>query len=111
MDESYIAENYFSQWIRYNKSFEKYRDIIQEDRRWKTEVIVYWGEPGSGKTRKAIEEGGIPIQYRNGFWLGYNNQPVIIIDDFDSDSLPIDEFLKITDRYPYNINIKNGSKK
>lgn len=50
--------------------------------------IWYWGEPGVGKSHRARQEQ--PDAYfkmQNKWWDGYQDQPAIILDDFDSKEL------------------------
>jgi len=69
----------------------------------------YYGESGTGKSRKAFEEN--PLAYRkaqNKWFDGYDNQEVIIIDDLDTDALG--HYLKIwADRYPCTGETKGGT--
>lgn len=71
----------------------------------------YWGEPGSGKSRKAFTDH--PQHYRkacNKWWDGYNGQEVVIIEDFELDHHVLLHHLKIwCDHYPFLGEIKNGT--
>lgn len=72
----------------------------------------YYGASGSGKTRQAIKEGGDDyyISMKNlQWWDGYTGQKTVIIDDFRADFCTFHELLRITDRYPYRVNIKGAS--
>lgn len=77
-------------------------------------IEVYWGDSGTGKTRKAVTEN--PGAYllskaRDGkgvWWQGYTGQSVVIIDEFYG-WIPYDVLLKICDRYPYEVEFKGGS--
>jgi hypothetical protein len=72
----------------------------------------YYGKSGSGKTRKAIEEGGDDyyISMRDlKWWDGYTGQKTVIIDDFRGDFCTFHELLRILDRYPYRVNVKGSS--
>lgn len=106
--EKEISQIFFGQWVRYNKSFEKFKSLQEPPRTWKTEVIVLWGPTGTGKSRTAIEAGAEIIEWTGQFILGYKNQEIILIDDFDPADMKREFFLKLTDRYPLKINIKNG---
>lgn len=87
----------------------------QNDRNYKSEVIVFWGDSGTGKTRKVYED--CPdvkaIEWTGTFMLGYNNEECVLFDDFNANDprWKRDFFLRLTDRYPMTINIKNGERK
>lgn len=81
------------------------------------EIIVHYGDPGTGKTLQVYKEN----EYDNIFklnvgdgskdtiwWDGYHGQDVILIDDFNGE-LPITYLLNLLDRYPMQLSIK-GSK-
>lgn len=110
-DEKKISEEFFTQWVRYHKAFERFAQLHTIDRTWKTEVIVLWGNSGTGKTKRAHDMGAKIIEYHNGFIQNYNNEDIVCFDDFDCTNMPRHIFLKLTDRYPYTVNIKNGEKK
>lgn len=95
---------------KYHKFIEKYRNLKEEKRNWVTECIALYGPPGSGKTRRAVEEGGVFVEYNNGFFQGYEGEDVVIFDEFDWRYMPRGTFLKLTDRYAYKVNVKGGSR-
>lgn len=103
-----VAENWPSQWMQYGRRFERYRKLVQPRRTWITKVECVWGPTGSGKTRWATELGGKIIDYsRTEFIQGYQNEEIVIFDEFRPDSMRYSFFLKITDRYDISVNIKN----
>lgn len=108
-----IAEEYPTMVLKMPRGIEKLIEAVRRDepRNWKSDVRVVWGVPGSGKSRYAIANGAIPVQYTSsGFWLGYSEgMENILIDDFQSDMFPRNYFLNLTDRYKFTVNIKGGS--
>lgn len=83
------------------------------------QVFVYTGPTGTGKSRRAWEEGGInsyPKDPRSKFWCGYRSQECVIIGKYVSDVLlTLDEFrggidishlLRWLDRYPCIVEVK-----
>jgi len=111
MQVSELADTHFSAWLRYRKGFDAYTQLKQEPRTWKTEVHVIWGPTGTGKTRQAFEAGAVLVEFdKSGFAHNYNNEDIILWDDFDPDVLSRAKFLTLTDRYPTTVNVKNGTK-
>lgn len=113
LPEVQIAEEHFSQWLQYGKRFEAYRELLRPARSWETEVIVYWGKAGCGKSRKAWDHfpdaDDISID-GDRFVLGYKGSETVIWEEFDPDKCPRSLFLKLTDRYKCTIAIKGGEK-
>lgn len=109
-----IAEECPGAFIKYSRGIEKYIKLIHpiKERDFKTEVYFYWGPPGTGKSRRCLEEatnygGGIYYKPRGEWWDGYEQQENVIIDDFYG-WIKYDELLKICDRYPYRVPVKGG---
>jgi len=72
------------------------------------EVIVLWGEAGSGKSSYAYDNH--PDLYSkppSKWWDGYSGQDVILFDDFYG-YIPYSELLNVLDRYPYHAEVKGG---
>lgn len=106
-----IADSYFAQYCQYRKSFDAYRQLKSEPRTWETEVHVLWGDTGTGKTRYCIDKGASMIEFdKSGFCHGYKNQSILLLDDFDPETLTRSGFLRLTDRYTTTVNIKGDSK-
>lgn len=95
------------------KIFEWAKNISQEDRNFKPEVVWLWGSTGTGKTRYVREkETDLWVSGRSlKWWDGYDNQDAVLIDDFRKDFCTFHELLRILDRYPYNVEVKGGHKK
>jgi len=107
-----IADEYFGEWVRYNKAFTRYRTLICPPRNFKTKLIIYWGAAGSGKTRKVYSEGGnvYPVPQPNGgnVWFdGLENQESVLLDDFYG-WIPLSLLLKMADRYTMQVPVKGG---
>lgn len=110
---STIADECPREYIMYNRGIREYIRAVRpiEPRDFKTETTIFWGEPGTGKSRKAYEEakgfGTVYYKPRGEWWDGYQQQTSVIIDDFYG-WIKYDELLKLTDRYPYQVPIKGG---
>lgn len=104
-----IADDHFGLWVRYNRAFEKFKSMVVKPRDFKTEVRVYWGKSGVGKSRRANWECGADA-YRKplgDWWDGYDGQSNVIIDDFYG-WIRYDELLRCLDRYSHRVPIKGG---
>lgn len=81
-------------------------------------IHILWGDTGTGKTRKAMEramesddmpylmslEKGQPI-----WWDGYDNQKVVILDEFDGQSqIGLSKLNRILDGYPLRLGVKGS---
>ena len=111
-----IKEISYAKWCQYGRRFEEDIKSKEAKRDWETEVYVWWGETGSGKTRgikelhpdsKKLRMSGDP---KCPFILGYSGQEVVIFDEFDPANCCLDFILEITDRYETTINIKGGER-
>lgn len=103
-----IAEEFFGQWVRYYRAIREYRLLRQPGRDFKTEVRVYFGPSGVGKSRRATYETTDAYRKPLGeWWDGYDGCSDVIIDDFYG-WLRFDELLRCLDRYPHRVPIKGG---
>lgn len=110
-----IADEHFGSWCRYHKAFELYRSLLIPDRDFHTQAIVYWGEPGVGKTRlvgDTVDSSDVYwLAKPNGqrcFWDGYIGQKDVVIDEFFG-WLPRDFVCRMLDRRPFRVETKGGS--
>jgi len=94
----------------YEYIYKKHRpnpEILQElSSEW------YYGAPGTGKTRKALEEnpGAYIKDPKTVWWDSYEGQDVVIIDDFDKYQVSQGGDMKRwLDRYPFQAQFKGGS--
>lgn len=75
----------------------------------KLDNLWLYGPPGTGKSLAARRDN--PNHFpkpANKWWDGYNNQPVVIIDDLDSNALG--HHIKIwADHYPFVAEFKGGA--
>jgi len=102
-----ICDNYGSQFIKYHNGIEKMISVYQEHRSKAPVVIWYYGETGCGKTRLAVKTGNLKGSYyikdNTKWWNGYEQQKVIIVDDFDHEEngLGFRNLIKLLDRYEF----------
>ncbi len=106
-----IAEACFKPWAKYHKAFEVYRRISTPDRDWKTQVFVFWGVAGTGKTRLAswiCSSSSTYWKSPNSSWFdGYSGEENIILDDFYG-ALPYSTLLRLLDRTELRLESKGG---
>lgn len=88
---------------------------FEQKRNWEMDVRIYWGAPGTGKTKAVFDEFHVDDIYTKmvgKWWDGYKGEKVVLIDDFDPDGcfgITFDFYLKLLDRYPMRIEWKGGS--
>ncbi len=105
-------EGGFSKWCLYRRAFHAYKEIKEPERDWETEVILLWGEPGTGKTRWANDCGATMVEIRGNdqFVSGYSGEDIVCFDDIGPETFVRSSFLKLFDRYKYRVNIKGGDR-
>lgn len=89
---------------------EAFEDLFVTPRQWKSQVLVFWGATGTGKSKYANEIAP------NAYWKtpdtkwfdGYRGQEDIIIDDFTAATFSRDFMLRFLDRYPMKVECKGG---
>lgn len=91
-------------YIHQRESRKRKHEDTEERHEW------FWGRTETGKSKKARENKDAYFKMCNKWWDGYENQSVVIIEDFDQDHSKLCHHLKIWgDRYPFPAEIKGGS--
>lgn len=108
-----IADKHFSTFLYHDRSIISYilTKVPARAGQIAPEVFVYYGKPGTGKTRKAFNQVLHTNYYfkdHTKWWNGYSGQEWVIIDDYDGSGIPYRELLMILDRYPHKIEYKGG---
>ena len=105
-----IANNNFSKWVVYRRSFSQYRRLVRNTpRTWKSVVVVLWGQTGCGKTRFVFDQCGETPPWIHGgdrWFDGYEGHKYALLDDFDGSQLEFRLLLRLLDRYPMQVPIK-----
>jgi len=110
------SEETFPVWAKYFKVVARYRMLkSMNERKWHTFCHVFWGPPGAGKSRRALEEAGPgaywlprPEGQNTVWWDGYEGQEVVVIDEFYG-WIMRDKMQRLCDRYPLLVQTKGGS--
>jgi len=102
----------------HTKAIGAVRFAFQQDqhRTEATELIVLWGEPGTGKTRTAIglcEPGSYFLVNSDGkslWWDGYDptQHQTVIFDEFTGSRCPLTFLNQLADRYDINVQTKGS---
>lgn len=109
-----LFEKYPGNYLRYGKMIQEAMNLYQGKRTWEMDVQIYWGEPGTGKTRHVYDTYGydnVYVKPVGKWWDGYNGEETIVIDDFDPENcheITYNFYLQLLDRYPMNLEIKGG---
>jgi len=111
-----IAESHFASFVRYNRGFAAYRALTTPARNWQSQCIVYWGPPGSGKTRAAASYDDdyntywLPRPSGSGtaWWDGYSGQRTVVLDEYYG-WLRRDLLQRLIDRTPLRVECKGGT--
>lgn len=106
-----VSQDFFGQYLRYEKSIKNFIALNQEKRSWSVDVRVYWGLSRTGKTKQAMEEANTEdlwVYPGKGWFDGYYGQDDVLFDDFYGD-MPISTMLKVLDDwYPCSVPTKGG---
>lgn len=101
-------------FIRYHKGIAHAMSIVSREstqRFREIDCVIWWGDTGTGKTRRAYEE--FPELYKLDhsenqlWWDGYRGQTTLLIDDFYG-YIRYSLLLQLLDRYPMRLAIKGG---
>lgn len=108
-----LIETHPTELAKYDRFYHTVRSIFMPHRGEVT-VELYFGDPGSGKTRKAFEENEdlyvMPLTSTSLWFDGYDGHKTVLLDDFcgASSKVSLDYTLRLLDRYPVQLPIKGG---
>lgn len=109
-----VKDEHLTTYIKYPGGFDKAAAHLLPARNVANPPHCYWiyGATGTGKTKwvfDTFETEDIFCTTSNLQWFdGYRQQRVLLIDDFRASDLKFNNLLRITDRYPYQVEIKGG---
>lgn len=93
-----------TKWIE--KELMKRKRVRKED----LKVLLYYGKPGTGKTKRAYDqyEDIYALPIGKDLWFNnYREEPDVLLDDFSGQMRLVDT-LRLLDRYPIQVPIKGG---
>lgn len=113
------TDQYFEPILRYERGLRDYERRLRQEKAIQVgykprTVTVLIGSAGSGKTRYVYDKHDRHTIYtmpkNDGRWFGtYDGQPVVLFDDVGpGDIMPVTTFLRITDGYPIEVEVKGG---
>ena len=104
-----LARDHGEAYIKFYRGLERVRQLMSEPRTWKTDVTVYFGATGTGKTKTAFESRPEAYVHPGGSWFdGYDRHDFVIFDDFGGSEFKITYLLKLLDRYPMRVPVKGS---
>lgn len=108
-----VKEQFPDTYVKFRKGIIDLMEHKKSKNRYFKEPEVIWicGSTGSGKTRRAFEDGAMNVTYENGFFSDWGDARCICIEEFRG-QIPYAEILKLLDGYHnyYFVNIKGGQK-
>ncbi len=108
-----IANEFPTSIIKYSKGITKLRELltVPRDSGEGIEVVLYWGDTGTGKSRKALEDNPgayvMPLLDKNLWFHKYDLEETIIIDEFEGE-MRLNNLLRVLDRHQLKVPYKGG---
>lgn len=93
---------------QYGRTLNKIEDILMRKkfRTVMTKGIWLWGDTGTGKSHKALENFSPETHYiypnDNGWWDGYCQQETVVLNDFRGE-IPYNLMLQMVDKWPFTV--------
>jgi len=110
-DDAFLIDNHLATIAKYPRFENRLKEHYARERSRgfrKIEVIVHWGDAGTGKTRGPMEEGAFKFtDYDDHWWDGYQGEKVLLLDDFYG-GVKWCTLLHWLDGYQVRLKIKGG---
>lgn len=105
-----VAKANFGSFCRYHKGFTLYKQMIAGKRHHLTEIFLYIGPPGVGKSKYVSDL--YPDAYwkppGNNWWPLYDGEEDVVFDEFSGSWFSVQALLRLGDRYPLMTDVKGG---
>ena len=108
-DDVEMFEEFPIGWARYSRVLMAYRNDLFKPRNFMTQTIVYWGDTGYGKSRRAYHDAKLCYKRIGFLHIGQKNSRVwvdgclgaeaVIMEDFEGE-ISFRYLLRLLDRYP-----------
>lgn len=106
-----LADQFPKQYLLHSSRIHALRSAVKPTLRDPPKVTVIWGDTGLGKTYQAYStypiEDIFKIEGKYEWFNGYQQQPVVIFDEFRS-QIQISYLLQLLDRYPMDVPVKGS---
>ncbi len=108
-----IALDYPTQFISNSGGIKALKEAIVDPRKWAMQIVVYWGDTGTGKTFSAWQKWpeAYSVSWPVGntwWWQDYDGEDTVICDEFAS-QVKLQTMLRFLDRTPFRVFYKGGS--
>jgi len=105
-----LWDNHFTQMVRNERSITKYYYMKRPKRNWLMNIVIHWGDSGTGKTRDALAEHPdhyiLPHPKQSGtYWDNYTGQDTVVINEMNGGWFKWHHLLDLTDRYPFTVQV------
>ena len=81
----------------------------KRNRRREVDLQIHWGVAGAGKSEVAAVAGAFGLDLASKGWFdGYDDEEVVVIEEFDWQKFDIDDVKQLFDVNPHRLNIKQG---
>lgn len=113
----WLFENMTAPMFRHYRVYDRLRPLIKPPMRDAVEVILLYGDPGTGKSFHVYGDKGIdqqdvwtPPLGQGGWYDGYDGQSIVVLDDFmgASSHVTLSSLLRLLDRYSVQTPVKTA---
>lgn len=108
-----VAKSHPVQFIKYSKGIMALKSLMHQPRKEKTVVHWYYGPTGTGKSHRAREVATAAGSWyykdpTTKWWDGYDQQQVVIVEDYRRDFCTFASLLRLLDEYELKVEYKGG---